>query len=218
MCGRRAVSSPFTLTPSTSTNDSLLQPVAELSKSRHFVSHFLFLAPVRHAAPTPTIPGTPGAPAASSTARTGWSASCPTSAVVVPWDEIDWIWDRGRRFRTRGGAEVTLPESLEGLPTLIELLFRETFQRLRSATPSSSAAAPVEFGPVTLTRGEITAGERRVPWAEVGGVVVAWGRFRVPQGERVPVLEVPLAEGVQPARAAAALVERLPGTAVSARS
>jgi hypothetical protein len=130
--------------------------------------------------------------------------------VVAPWDEIDWIWDNGRRFRTRGGAEVVLPESLEGVLTLVDLLYHETFQRLSvCASAVLLGGRAVEFGPVTLTRDEIAAGGRRVPWAKVSGVAVAWGRLRVlRKGERQPALEVPLAE-VRNLHALLALVERL---------
>jgi hypothetical protein len=134
----------------------------------------------------------------------------PDKCVVAPWDEIDGIWERGRRFRTRGGAEVTLPESLEGLPTLVELLFRETFQRLAvCASAVILGGRAVEFGPIKVTRDEIAVGDKRLAWADVGGVVVAWGRLRaLRKGERLPALEVPFAEVVNP-HALLALVERL---------
>jgi hypothetical protein len=134
----------------------------------------------------------------------------PERTVVAPWDEIDQIWDGGRRFRTRGGAEVVLPPSLEGWPLLAELVFRETIQRLAvCASAAILGGRAVEFGPITVTRDAIAARGRRVAWADVGDVVVAWGRFRVTRkGERLAALDVPLAEVPNP-RALWALVERL---------
>lgn len=131
-------------------------------------------------------------------------------AVVAPWDEIDWVWDGGRRFRTRGGAEVVLPASLEGWPVLAELVFRETFQRLAvCASAAILGGRAVEFGPIRVTRDEIAAGGKRVAWADVGDVVLAWGRLRViRRGERLPALDVRLAEVPNP-HALWALIERL---------
>ncbi|SRR5579885_1366887 len=130
--------------------------------------------------------------------------------VVVPWDEIDSIWDGGRRFRVRGGPEVTLPHTLEGVQDLAESLYRGTFQRL---TICSSAVIlggrPVEFGPVKVTRDEIAVGDRRVAWPDVAGILPAWGRLRVlRKGQRLPALDVPLTE-VPNLHALLALAERL---------
>jgi hypothetical protein len=134
----------------------------------------------------------------------------PDRSVVAPWDEIDWIWDGGRRFRTRGGAEVTLPESLEGWPVLAELLYRETFQRLTiCASAMILGGRSVEFGPITVTRDQIAVGDRCVAWSDVAGLVAAWGRLRVlRRGERLPALDVPLTE-VPNVHALWALMERL---------
>src|SRR5207253_5482394 len=85
----------------------------------------------------------------------------PGQAVVAPWDDIDWVWDGGRRFRVRNGPEVRLPETLEGGEALAELLYRETFQRLTiCASAMLLGGRPVEFGPITLTRDEIAVGDR----------------------------------------------------------
>jgi hypothetical protein len=130
--------------------------------------------------------------------------------VVAPWDDIDQVFDNGRRFRVRGGAEVTLPSSLEGWPTVAHLVLHQTFQRLIiCASAMILGGRTVEFGPVHVNRDEITVGDRRVAWADVADVFAAWGRLRVlRESERVPALDVPLAE-VPNLHAFAALVERL---------
>jgi hypothetical protein len=134
----------------------------------------------------------------------------PDKCVVAPWDEIDTIWDGGRRFRVRGGAEVTLPDTFEGLATLAELVYRETFQRLSiCASAMILGGRSVEFGPITLTRDEIAVGDRRVAWPDVAAMLPAWGRLRVlRKGQRLPALDVPLAE-VPHQHALWALAERL---------
>jgi hypothetical protein len=130
--------------------------------------------------------------------------------VIAPWDEIDWVWDGGLRFRTRGGAEIRLPESLEGVYALAELVLSETFQRLAiCASAVVLGGGTVEFGPVKVTRGEIAMGDDQVPWAEVGEVSVRWPRLRVyRKGERRPALEVPIRQ-VANLHALLALVDRL---------
>ncbi len=130
--------------------------------------------------------------------------------VVAPWDEIESIWDGGRRFRSRGGAEVILPDSLEGWPVLAELLYRETFQRMTICTSAVLLGGrPVVFGPITVTRDEVAVGDRRVPWPQVSRVQAAWGRLRIFRGdERLPTLDVPLA-AVPNLHALWAVMERL---------
>jgi hypothetical protein len=120
----------------------------------------------------------------------------PDRCVVAPWDEIESIWDGGRRFRIRGGPEVTLPESLEAWPILAELLYRETFQRMTICTSAVLLGGrPVEFGPVKLTRENVMVGDRRVAWPEVSRVVAAEGRLCIFRpDERLPTLVVSLAE------------------------
>jgi hypothetical protein len=134
----------------------------------------------------------------------------PDKSLVVPWDEIESIWDAGRRFRVRGGAEVILPDTLEGVPTLAEAFYRETFQRMTicgSAVILGGRA--VEFGPIKLTRDAIAAGDKEVAWSEVGRIVLAWGRLRVFRNEETqPALDVPLRE-VPNVHALWALIERL---------
>jgi hypothetical protein len=134
----------------------------------------------------------------------------PDRCVVAPWDEIDWVWEGGRRFRTRGGAEVTLPESLEGRLVLAELLYRETFQRLTiCASAMILGGRTVEFGPIKMTRDEVAVGGRRLAWPDVRGVDVIWGRVRILHArDRGSDLDVPLAE-VPNLHALLALVQRL---------
>src|SRR5262249_37746613 len=116
--------------------------------------------------------------------------------VVAPWDEIDWVWEGGRRFRTRGGPEGTLPESLEGRNILGELLYQETFQRLTiCASAMALGGRTVDFGPIQVTRDGIAADGRRLTWPEVRGVDLIWGRVRVLHArDRGLDLDVPLAE------------------------
>jgi hypothetical protein len=130
--------------------------------------------------------------------------------VVAPWDEIDWVWDGGLRFRTRGGAEVILPESLEGVLVLAELLFSETFQRLAICTSAVIlGGGTAEFGPIKVSRGEIAVGADRLAWPDVGRVQVGWPRFRVFRtGERRPTLDMPMGQIPNP-HALLALVEQL---------
>jgi len=85
-------------------------------------------------------------------------------SVVVPWDEIDSVWDAGRRFRTRGGAEITLPDTLDGVQVLAKALFRETFQRLTiCASAVLLGGRSVEFGPIKVTREAIAVGDSSAP-------------------------------------------------------
>jgi len=130
--------------------------------------------------------------------------------VTAPWDEIASIWDGGRRFRTRGGIEVTMPDSLDDWPAVADVLFQETIQRLAvCASAVILGGGTMEFGPVTVTRDAIAAGPRRVAWADVGNVLVAGGRLIVVRaGERLPTLMIPLAEVPNP-HALLALVDRL---------
>jgi hypothetical protein len=130
--------------------------------------------------------------------------------LVVPWDEVESVWDGGLRFRTHAGAEVTLPTTLENIFVIAEDLFRETFQRMSICSSAMLLGGrPVEFGPVRLTREEIAVGDRRVPWSEVSRVAAAWGRLRIFRGaERRPALDVPLAE-VPNVHALWAVMERL---------
>jgi hypothetical protein len=130
--------------------------------------------------------------------------------LVVPWDDVESVWDGGLRFRTHGGADVTLPTSLENVFVLAEDLYRETFQRMSICTSAMLLGGrPVEFGPVRLTREEVAVGERSVPWTEVSRVAAVWGRLRVYRGnERRPALDVPLAE-VPNVHALWAVMERL---------
>jgi hypothetical protein len=135
----------------------------------------------------------------------------PDKCVVAPWDEIDWVWDFGERFRTRGGAEVTLPLSLEGRGTLGELLQRETFQRLViCASAGILGGRAVEFGPITLTRDEIIIGGGRVAWSDVSeiGLRFRQGLCVFRRGERSPALSARLAD-VPNVNPMLALVERL---------
>jgi hypothetical protein len=130
--------------------------------------------------------------------------------IVAPWDEIDWVWDGGLRFRTRGGAEVMLPESLEGVGVLTGLVFRETFQRLAiCASAVILGGGTVEFGPVKVTRTEIAVEDRRLAWADVGTVAAGWPRLRVfRKGERRPTLDVPI-RVIPNLHALLALIDRL---------
>jgi hypothetical protein len=130
--------------------------------------------------------------------------------LVVPWDDVQSVWDGGRRFRTHAGAEVILPTTLDDWPALAEALYRETFQRMTICTSAMLLGGrPVEFGPIRLTRDEVAVGDRRVPWAEVSRAVLARGRLLVFRaGERLPALDVPLAE-VPNLHALWAVVERL---------
>jgi hypothetical protein len=133
----------------------------------------------------------------------------PDRCVVAPWDEIESIWDGGRRFRTRG-TEVTLPDSLDGWPDVAESLYRETFQRMSiCASAVLFGGRAVEFGPVKLTREEVVVGDHRLAWPEVSRVVAVWGRLRVFRAEeRAPALDVALAE-VPNVHALWAVMERL---------
>ncbi len=133
----------------------------------------------------------------------------PDRCVVAPWDEIDTIWDSGRRFRIRGGVEVMLPDTLEGLSTLAESLYGETFQRMCiCASAMILGGRAVEFGPVTVTRDAIAAGSRRVAWAE-SGMGVFGGRLLVFRaGRRLPTLVIPLTR-VPNVHALLALIDRL---------
>jgi hypothetical protein len=130
--------------------------------------------------------------------------------VVAPWDEIDWVWDGGLRFRTRGGGEIVLPESLEGLYALCELVFSETFQRLTvCASAVILGGGAVEFGPLKVTRDAVAVGDRRLAWGDVGDVAAGWPRLRVfRKGERRPTLDVPVRE-VANLHAFLALADRL---------
>jgi hypothetical protein len=131
-------------------------------------------------------------------------------ALVVPWDEIDSVWDGGLRFRTRGGVEVVVPPSLEGLPVLTELVYRETFQRMAvCASAVILGGGTMQFGPIRATRTDVAAGRHGVAWADVGEVVAAWPRLAVfRKGERVPALNVPM-RAVPNVHAFLALAERL---------
>jgi hypothetical protein len=133
----------------------------------------------------------------------------PDRSFVASWDDIESIWDGGRRFRSRG-VEVVLPDSLEGLGTVAESLYRETFQRMSiCASAVLLGGRPVEFGPVMLTREEIVVGDRSVAWPELGRVVAVWGRLRIFRDEeRAPALDVALAE-IPNVHALWAVMERL---------
>ncbi|HEX5271025.1 MAG TPA: DUF6585 family protein [Gemmataceae bacterium] len=130
--------------------------------------------------------------------------------LVVAWDEIESVWDGGRRFRTYGGAEAVLPTSLEHGFAVAEALYRETFQRMAVCTSAMLLGGrSAAFGPVQVTRDGVAAGDRRVPWAEVSRVAAARGRLLVfRRDERPPALDVPLAE-VPNLHALFAVMERL---------
>jgi hypothetical protein len=130
--------------------------------------------------------------------------------LVVAWDDVESVWDGGRRFRTHGRAEVVLPTSLEAWFVLGEALYRETFQRMTVCTSAMLLGGrAVEFGPVQLTRDDVAVGERRVPWPQVSRVVASRGRLLVFHGDgRLPALDVPLAD-VPNVHALWAVMERL---------
>jgi hypothetical protein len=131
-------------------------------------------------------------------------------SLVVPWDEVESVWDGGRRFQTYGADEVILPTSLEDCFAIAEALYRETFQRLTICTSAMLLGGrAVAFGPIRLTRDDVGVGDRRVPWTEVSRIAAARGRLLVfRSGERLPALSVPLGE-VPNVHALWAVMERL---------
>jgi hypothetical protein len=103
-----------------------------------------------------------------------------------------------------------LPESLEGVYVLTELVFSETFQRLTiCASAVILGGGSVEFGPVKVTREGIAVGNNRLAWADVGEVAAGWPRIRVyRKGERRPTLDIPIRQ-IPNLHALLALIDRL---------
>ena len=125
----------------------------------------------------------------------GLALLCDREVSVVAWEQVDETFQNGRGLKTREGKLLELPDSLDGVDVLGDLVLRETFDRLtRRFLIAIAAGQTVKFHWVGISRDGIQIRDFFLGWGDLGNAEMRQGHLLLSRvGSSQPFVNIPLA-------------------------